>query len=260
MKSDLKIVALMSIGSMMFSHISTAADLAATVNGQVIKQSLVDFIQKEDSQKGRSQDSKSVTNQLVRNELLAQEAVKLGYDKKPEFILKDEMMRRNSLASMVVEDYIKKVSIKDDDLRKEYDKFKNVADKEYSTRHILVGSEQEAKDLIGQLAKGADFAKLAKDKSNDPTTKDKGGLIDWVNKGQLNPALMSVITKLPKGLYSTIPVQSQLGWHVLKLEDVRDVKVPSFDEVKPRLKQTLERRAVNDFVVSLQSKSKIEIK
>jgi len=143
-------------------------------------------------------------------------------------------------------------------VRKEYDAI-NVAlgDREYKVRHILVETEGEAKDIIGKLKKGEKFADLAK-ASRDPGSKDRGGELGWATKANYVPAFSAAMIALGKGEYTTTPVKSDFGWHVIQLDDVRELKPPPFDEVKPQLVQRLRQQAVERHVLELRSKAKVE--
>ena len=254
--------ALMAVGLLILSLTPAyAADnAAATVNGQPIKQAWVDTISKETKEAGNNPDDKMILSELVRNELLSQEAIRLGIDKRPEYAAWQEIKRRELLSSLLIKGHSDKNPITEDKLKTEYEDFKaRLGDKEYSARHIQLKTEQEAKDVIARLFKGEDFAKLAKEKSLDSTSKDKGGLLGWVAKATLKPPLGDTLDKLQKGLFNTVPLQTNAGWHVLKLEDVRDLKAPEFSKVKERLRQGLMAQQINKFVEELRAKSKIEI-
>lgn len=238
-----------------------AADSAATVNGKPIKQSLVDSIVKDALANGAKDDDKlktTIVTQLINNELLIQEAQKAGTDKQPDFVAKQELVNRELLANTYLQDYIKKNPIDDKTLQAEYDKFKaQMGDKEFKASHILVKTEQEAKDIIAQLAKGGDFAKIAKDKSLDPGSKEKGGDLGWFPPAAMVKPFSDAVTKLQKGLYTTAPVQTQYGWHVIKLEDTRDAQPPAFDKVKDDLRKNMQKQQLQKLIADLRTKAKI---
>src|SRR5665647_2080649 len=156
--------------------VAQAADAAvATVNGKPIKQSLLDFIVKDAGSHGQKIDDNTrsiIVSKLISNELVYQEAQRQGLDKQSDFIAREELARRELLVNAYLQDYLKKNPVSEADTRSAYEKFKTeVGDKEYSARHILVATEAEAKDIIAQLAKGGDFAKIAKEKSKDTGSK-----------------------------------------------------------------------------------------
>jgi peptidyl-prolyl cis-trans isomerase C len=235
-----------------------AAD--TTVNGKPIKQSLIDYIIKDATARGQKVDDNVralVTNKLISSELIVQEAQKAGIDKQADFIAKDDLMSRELLVNTYLQDYIKKNPIDDAALKAEYDKFKAaVGDKEYKASHILVKTEQEAKDVIAQLAKGGDFAKIAKDKSLD-SSKDKGGDLGWFSPASMVRPFSDAVVKLQKGLYTTVPVQTQFGWHVIKLDDTRTAQPPAFDKVKDEIRNNLQKQQLEKLVADLRAKAKI---
>jgi peptidyl-prolyl cis-trans isomerase C len=235
-----------------------AAD--TTVNGKPIKQSIVDYIIKDATARGQKIDDNVrdvVMTKLISSELIVQEAQKAGIDKQADFIAKNELMTRELLVNSYLQDYIKKNPIDDATLKSEYAKFKDaVGDKEYKASHILVKTEQEAKDVIAQIAKGGDFAKIAKDKSLD-SSKEKGGDLGWFSPASMVRPFSDAVMKLQKGLYTTVPVQTQFGWHVIKLEDSRTAQPPAFDKVKDDLRNSLQKQQLEKLVTELRAKAKI---
>jgi len=236
-----------------------AADVA-TVNGQPVKQGWMDVIRKDAQENGGKIDEKLVASNLIRNELLAQEAVRLGLDKQADFTAREEMRRRELLANLLINDHVKRNPVTEELVKAEYEKFKiqMLGQKEYSARHIQVQTEAEARDVIAQLAKGGDFAKLAKERSRDVASKDKGGQLDWLAKGAIKPPLGDALSKLQKGLFTTVPLKTDQGWHVLRLEDVRDLQTPPYDKVKEQLRQRLKAQQVSTLIEGLRAKARIE--
>ncbi|MCX7628340.1 MAG: peptidyl-prolyl cis-trans isomerase [Methylophilaceae bacterium] len=245
---------------MMGASLSTLAADPATVNGKPIKQSLVDVITKDAIANGAKDDDNLravIVTQLINNELLIQEAQKSGLDKSPDFLARQEIRSRELLANMFLQDYLKKNPIDEAAIKAEYEKFKAAfGDKEYKASHILVKTEQEAKDVIAQLAKGADFAKLAREKSLD-SSKDKGGDLGWFALNSMVKPFGDAVSKLQKGLYTTVPVQTQFGWHVIKLDDTRPAQPPAFDKVKDELRNSLQKQQIAKMLADLRAKAKI---
>lgn len=242
--------------------VAQAADAAvATVNGKPIKQSLLDFIVKDAGSRGQKIDDSTrsiIVSKLISNELVYQEAQRQGLDKQSDFIAREELAKRELLVNAYLQDYLKKNPVSEADIKSAYEKFKTeVGDKEYSARHILVGTEAEAKDIIAQLAKGGDFAKIAKEKSKDTGSKDKGGDLGWFSPGGMVKSFGDAVVKLQKGLYTTVPVQTQFGWHVIKLEDIRDAQPPTYDKVKENLQKQLQQRQLEKLLTDLRAKAKI---
>lgn len=238
-----------------------SADVAvATVNGQPVKQVWVDIVKQDVQASGGKADDKAIVSLLIRNKLLAQEAVRLGIDNRSDYAARKEIRQTELLATLLINETLKSNPISEDMLKKEYENFRNtIGTKEYSARHIQLKTEAEAKAIIARLAKGDDFAKLAKEKSGDAVTRDNGGNIGWFTRNMIIPPLVEAATKLQKGAYTTLPIQSNAGWHVLKLDDVRDFQPPTYDKVKDQLRNRLNNQQIGKLVESLRAKAKIEI-
>lgn len=240
-----------------------AADTVATVNGKPIKQSLYDFISKDAVARGQTVDNnvkEMIVGKLISSELIYQEAQRLGLDKQPDYIAREELSRRELLVNTFLQDYLKKNPVSEADTKAEYDKFKaQMGDKEYSARHILVATEAEAKEIIAQLAKGGDFAKIAKEKSKDPGSKEKGGDLGWFSPAGMVKPFSDAATALKKGAITQTPVQTQFGWHVIKLEDSRTAQPPAYDKVKEGIQKQISQRKLEKFLGELKAKSKIVV-
>lgn len=265
-----KILAI-SIGSMLTLASCNAQEAAkpaaatgpavATVNGTAIPQAKFDAILKINSARGQPDSPeirKAIKEMLINKELLLQAALSKGLDKNTEIATQIEMNRQDILSNAYLQDYVKTNPISDDVLKADYDKIKSqLGDKEYHARHILVDKEADAKDIIAKLNKGEKFEKLA-DKSKDPGSKAKGGDLGWSSPANFVPEFSAAMVKLQKGKFTAEPVKSQFGWHVIKLEDVRNAQVPSFDEVKDNLRQNHQRQQVEKAISELRAKAKIE--
>lgn len=131
-------------------------------------------------------------------------------------------------------------------------------DKEVKVRHVLVKDEATAKAVIKALKSGSDFAKLAKEKSIDGTAKE-GGDLGYVRKDEVVKEFSDVAFALEVGAYSETPVKTEFGWHVIKIEDKRDAKPPTFDEAKEELKALMAEEAILNLLKDLRSKAKVEL-
>jgi peptidyl-prolyl cis-trans isomerase C len=201
----------------------------------------------------------AIKQELINREIVAQEAVKKGLDKRAEVVTQIDLQRQGVLINAYLQDYIKAHPVSDDDVKKEYERVKaSAGGREYKVRHILVETEDEAKQIIAQLKKGASFEKLAGEKSKDQGSKDRGGDLDWATPARYVPAFGQAITKLKKGQLTDAPVQTQFGWHVIRVDDERPSKFPAFDEVKPQIEQQLRQQTVNRAFTELRAKAKIE--
>jgi peptidyl-prolyl cis-trans isomerase C len=254
-------ITLLLIASLSFSASAIAGDAVATVNGKPIKQSLFDFIVKDATDHGQKVDDNVrdvIMSKLISSELVLQEAQKAGIDKKPDFIAKEELTRRELLVNVYIQDFLRNHPVSDADIKAAYEKFKiELGDKEYNARHILLGSEAEAKDVIAQLSKGGDFSKIAKEKSIDPGSKEKGGDLGWFALGGMVKPFGEAVAKLQKGKSSTDPVQTQFGWHVIKLDDMRELKAPAFEKVKDNLQKQLAQRQLEKMLTDLRAKATV---
>ena len=263
-KSTLSPVIMLSIALCLTVATSRAQSAAAVakVNGKEIPQSRADFVVKANAAQGQpdTPDLRSrVREVLIRNELLAQEAVKKGLDKSPEFVTQVEINRQEALVNAFIQDYVKNNPVTDEAVKAEYDRARSQAgDKEYKARHILVKDEAEAKQIIAQIKKGGNFEKIAAQKSEDPGSKEKGGDLDWAPGGRYVPQFSDALKKLKKGQMTDTPVQTQFGWHVIRVDDERAMKFPPLEEVKPQITQGLQRQHIEKFITDLRGKAKIE--
>lgn len=238
-----------------------AAKPVATVNGKAIPANRAEIRLANLLAQGQANSPElqaAIREELVRLEVLAQEALKKGIDKKTEVKGQLEFARQQVLIGAYLNEFALNLKIADADVQKEYDNIKAaLGEKEYKARHILVESEGEAKDVIAKLKQGGKFEELAKT-SKDPGSKERGGELGWASKANYVPAFSDAMAKLEKGKYTEAPVQSQFGWHVIQLDDVRELKAPAFDEVKPQIIQRMRQQAVEKHVVELRNKAKVE--
>lgn len=234
----------------------------AKVNGIAIPQSRVDAIMKDMKSQGRPDTPEvreAVKQELINREIVVQEATKRGIHKKPEVIMLLDVQRQALLVNAYLQDYVKTHPIAEDQLKKEYEKVKaSSSGKEYKARHILVESEDEAKQIIAQLKKGGSFDRIAADKSKDQGSKARGGDLDWGPAGRYVPAFGQALSKLKKGELTEAPVQTQFGWHVIRLDDERALKFPSYEEIKPQIQQEMRQQQISKVVSDLRAKAKIE--
>ena len=198
----------------------------------------------------------AVKEELNTRELLAREPKEAGLDKSTDVKTQMDLAAQTVLVRAYVTDWVKKNPIPDADLHKEYDAIKTqIGDKEYKVRHILVKTEDQAKEIISELQKGAKFDELAKARSEDPGSKEKGGDLDWNAPANFVKPFGDAMKATPKGKFTPQPVQTQFGWHVIEVDDVRDAKVPSFEEVKPQLQQRLQAQWLDKYFKDLRAKN-----
>jgi len=150
--------------------------------------------------------------------------------------------------------------ISDANMKKAYDGFvKELGTVEYKARHILLSTEKEANDVIAELDKGADFANTATHKSVGPSA-ESGGDLGWFAPNQMVKPFSDAVSLLKKGEYSKKPVNTQFGWHVIKLEDTRKLPPPAFDEIKGQLQMRLQQQVIESYLENLRKKAKISMK
>jgi peptidyl-prolyl cis-trans isomerase C len=233
----------------------------AVVNGKPVPSSRADAMVKQMAAQGQ-QDTPQlramVKEELVNREILMQEADKLGLSSSPEVKNQMEMARQAIIIRALVADYVKKNPVSEAEMKAEYDKFKAQAgDKEYHARHILVDKEEDAKAIIEKLKSGAKFEDLAK-QSKDPGSAANGGDLDWAPPTAFVKPFSDAMIALKPGQYTETPVKTQFGYHVIKLEDSRPAKVPSFEEVKPQIAESLQQQKLQAYQQELKKKAKIQ--
>ena len=256
-----KLAALAILSALVFNPAYAEEKSAALVNGVSIPQSRVDSTVKTELAQGQADTPelrKNIRETLIKRELMIQEADKLHLDKSAEVLQEMEMAKQSVLINAFLLDYMKKNPISEDVLKQEYEARKaKLGDKEYNARHILVGTEDEAKAIITQLNKKTKFAKLVA-KSKDTGSAAQGGSLGWAVPSNFVPPFAQALQSLKKGEYTKVPVQSQFGWHVILLDDERALKVPAFEEVKPQLQQRLQQQAIQKAIADLLAKAKVE--
>lgn len=241
---------------------STGSATVATVNGNTITEEMVQIYGAQRSHNPGAQQlsHEAAIEELVNIELVTQDAEKQGIDKRPNVVKQLEWQRRSLMVGVSMREYVASHPVSDEELKAAYDEqVKKHDGHEYQARHILVATEAEAKDLIAQLDKGGDFAKLASEKSTDPSGKQNGGDLGWFSTDQMVKPFSDAVAKMKKGQVSKKPVESQFGWHIIKLEDTRDVPAPTFDSLKEQLTMQLQNQRVEKYLAELRKDAKIEI-
>jgi len=233
----------------------------ATVNNIAIPQARFDLNLKALALQGQPDSPElrsKIKDELIDLEVIAQEAHKKGLDKQPEAVQMIEVTTQNILRSAFAQDYVKNHPITEETLKQLYESQKKnmVGKKEYKVAHILVDSEKEAQAIAASLKTKGVFAKIAKEKSKDSGSKTQGGELGWAPTAAFAPPFSEALLKLDKGQISA-PVKTQFGWHIIKLEDVRDFAIPPFDKVKGELEKRLQQKALQEAVKTLRENAKI---
>ena len=232
------------------------------VNGKEIPQSRIEAVVKARVAQGQP-DSPELRNNIkdimVNHEIISQEALKKGLDKKPEVSAQMEVSRQEILVNAYLQEYLRNNPVSEDAMKKEYERSKTQAGtREYKAHHILLEKEDEAKDVIAQIKKGTSFEKLADERSKDAGTKGRGGDLDWNLPVNYVKPFADALAKLKKGQMTDAPVQSNFGWHVIRLDDERAFKAPAFEEVKVNLQRGMQQQMIQKAVSDLRAKAKIE--
>jgi peptidyl-prolyl cis-trans isomerase C len=243
---------------------TTAAAPAVIINGKPISTETFDFYVKTRANKATSEltpdQKQQILDELIRIELAAQQATKDGLDKQPDVVNRLDLTRQNVLAETVFQNYLKGKTPTEQELRAEYESQVAAMPKtEYRARHILVATETYAQTIIERLRKGGDFAAIARKESMD-NSKDKGGDLGWFTAAHMVPAFSEAVTALKKGEITPKPVQTQYGWHVIQLEDTREVSAPEFEQVKDRLGQIVQQKKLQAYMDELKKTATIEKK
>ena len=201
----------------------------------------------------------AVRNQLIGRELFAQQARKLGLDRDATVQARIRMGSEEILARAYQQDYVARNPPTDEQVRKEYDITKQRSgDKEFHLRHIVLATEDEAKGVIARLRSGESLQSLAT-QSRDESSRNRGGDLGWISPGNLLPQFAEAAQKLTKGQYTTQPVKSPSGWHVLLLEEQRPFTMPPYDaKMQAQIRQVLARQALAAHLAELTKGAKIE--
>jgi peptidyl-prolyl cis-trans isomerase C len=238
------------------------AQNVAIVNGKPVPKTRVDALALQLSKAGRPVGAEmqgQLKDEVIAREVFMQEAQKRGLDGTDDFKAQLELARQTLLIRELFADYQKTNPVTDTEIKDEYDKFVAAnGGKEYHARHILVEKEDEAKAIIASLKKGAKFDEIAKKQSKDPGSGANGGDLDWANAASYVPEFSAALVKLNKGQTTDVPVKSQFGWHVIRVDDVRQAQLPKLEEVKPQIAQQLQQQKLAKFQEDLRGKAKIE--
>lgn len=241
---------------------SALAQNLAVVNGKPVPSSRVEALKQQVERSGRPVTPEilaQIKEELIAREIFMQEARKRGLDASEDYKAQLELARQSLLIRELFANFQKKNPVTDAEIKAEYDKFVAAnGGKEYRARHILVDKEDEAKALIADIKKGGKFEDLAKKASKDPGSGANGGDLDWAPAASYVPEFSNAMVKLEKGQMTDAPVKSQFGFHVIRVDDVRDAQLPKLDEVKPQITQQLTQTKLGKFQEDLRAKAKVQ--
>lgn len=256
-----------SLSAITLAALLTAAPWAvaqnvAIVNGKAVPTSRVDALAEQVAASGRPVDDQlraQLKEEVILREIFMQEAQKRGIAKTDDYKKQMELARQTIMIRALFADYEKKNPVTDADIQAEYDKFVAAnGGKEYRARHILVETEDEAKALIASIQGGAKFEDLAKQKSKDPGSGANGGDLDWANAASYVTEFSEAMITLDKGQMTQTPVKSQFGWHIIRVDDIRQAQLPALEEIKPQIAQQMAQQKMAAFQNSLREKAKVQ--
>lgn len=242
--------------------LSAWAQNLAIVNGKPVPSSRVEALKQQVERSGRPVTPEilaQIKEELIAREIFMQEARKRGLETSEDYKAQIELARQSLLIRELFASFQKKNPVTDAEIKAEYDKFVAAnGGKEYRARHILVEKEDEAKSLIADIKKGAKFEDLAKKASKDPGSGANGGDLDWANAASYVPEFSNAMIKLEKGQMTDAPVKSQFGFHIIRVDDVREAQLPKLEEVKPQITQQLTQSKLAKYQDDLRAKAKVQ--
>lgn len=208
----------------------------------------------------KEREKKVVLDEMINRLLLTQGALDSKLDQELDVYFQIKRHRENTLARAMIRKYLKDAPVTDEEVKKRYDQEMEKTHKtEYRARHILARSEEEARAIIKQLKGGASFAALAKEKSVDIRSGREGGDLGWFNQGAMVPEFFNAVTAMKKGEISSEPVQTDFGFHVIRLEDSRPFKIPPFEQIQANIRQLVQQEKVDALVKGLKDKGRVKI-
>ena len=244
------------------ASLGAMAQNIAIVNGKAVPKARLQALAAQLERSGRPvspEMEQQLREEVIVREIFMQEAQSKGMDASEEFKTQMELARQSLLIRELFASFQKKNPVTDAEIKAEYDKFVAAnGGKEYKARHILVEKEDEAKALIADIKKGAKFEDLAKKASKDPGSGANGGDLDWANAASYVPEFSNAMVKLEKGQMTDAPVKSQFGFHIIRVDDVREAQLPKLDEVKPQITQQLTQSKLGKFQEDLRAKAKVQ--
>ncbi|MBU3711661.1 MAG: peptidylprolyl isomerase [Limnohabitans sp.] len=242
--------------------LGASAQNVAIVNGKAVPKARVEALAQQLARSGRpvTPDIEAqIKEEVIAREIFMQEAQKRGLDATDDYKGQLELARQTILIRELFADYQKNNPVTDAEIKAEYDKFVAAnGGKEYRARHILVEKEEQAKAILASLKKGGKFEDIAKKQSKDPGSGANGGDLDWASAGNFVKEFSDAMVALKKGQTTDAPVKSQFGFHIIRLDDVREAQLPKFEEVKPQIAQQMQQTKMSEYQQNLRSKAKVE--
>lgn len=260
MKSALLRISAYAVVAALSAQTAYAADDTVSVNGKTIPKSRIETLvagQMAQGQPDTPELRKAVKEELVRREILVQAATAKGIDKKADVQTQVDMARQQVVIGAYLQDYVKNNAPSEAQIRQEYEAIKaRLGDREYKVRHVLVQKEDEARAIIAKLNKGEKIEDLAK-QSLDPGSKERGGDLGWSTPAAYVKPFSDAVVALKPGSYTKEPVKTDFGYHVIQLDDSRELKLPTLEEARPQISQRMAQQIVEKHVNDLRAKAKV---
>ena len=242
--------------------LSASAQNLAIVNGKPVPLERVTALKQQIERSGRQvppEMDAQIKEEIIAREIFMQEAAKRGLDASPAYKQQMQLARETILIRELFADFQKKNPVSEAEIKDEYNKFVAAnAGKEFRASHILVDSEDRAKAIIAEIKAGKKFEDIAKKESKDPGSGAQGGDLGWASPANYVPEFTEAMVKLQKGGLTAAPVKSQFGWHVIRVDDVREAQMPSLEDVKPQIAEQLEQQKMMQFQENLRAKAKVQ--
>ncbi len=236
----------------------------AIVNGQAVPKARMEALAEQMARAGRPvtpDQETQLREEVIMREIFMQEAQKRGLDATPDFQTQMEFARQSLLVRELLVEYQKSHPVTDAEIEAEYAKVKAAqagSGKEYKAQHILVETEDQAKAIIASLKKGGKFEDIAKKSSKDPGSGANGGDLGWADPSGYVKEFGEALAKLKKGQTTDVPVKTQFGYHIIRLNDERTQEFPPLEQVKPQIGQQLQQQKMQQYQQELRAKAKVE--
>lgn len=234
-------------------------NVVARVDGKPISAAALDAQIQAMSARGQPVQRPRALENLINLVVLSAEAERQGLPDQPEVAAEIERQRATLLAQRLVRAELSDLDLGEDELRQAYqERIQDMEEREYKASHILVDEQAQAQSVIEQLKEGADFKALAREHSTGPTG-ESGGDLGWFQADQMVGPFADAVRALEPGSYTAEPVQTRFGWHVVLLEDVREMQKPAFEDIEGELRNELVSEHVRSYIRSLRDKADVEI-
>lgn len=234
----------------------------AVVNNEKIEQRFVDFIKDEVEKQGRKVSNdmeENIIDRLIDLKVINQAAKRSGLLDDPKILTQAELSTQELIYTLYLQRYIVNNPVKNDEVKSEYEIFiNNFDDREFKASHILLKTKTQAQKIIAKLEENDNFSTLAKESSMDESSKDNGGDLGWFEKRDMLEIIYDEVSKLKKGEFTKSPIQTQFGWHVIKLEDRRSKPTPKLDDVRDQIFQILIGEARQDIYVKMRAEADVQ--